>query len=155
MKYNKLVIIDNKFWIFSEICTKSISWYLIIWKIPKLDIAMRILLSKITTESNSRNTKFRSTNFREKLAIQLKSRSTNDRENFAIQWESRSIIFQKICRFRRFLNRQISWKIWGFIRHFRKNSAFWHTYVVDWIKSDYKCRVSDMGAHFFDRCPIS
>ena len=62
-------------------------------------------------------------------------------------------IFRKICHFRKFLNRQISVKIRGFVRNFRKIWDFWHNYMMYWINSGYKCRVSDRGAHFFDRRP--
>ena len=63
-------------------------------------------------------------------------------------------IFRKICRFRKFLNRQISVKIRGFVRKFRKIWDFWHNYIMYWINSGYKCRVSDRGAHFLDRRPV-
>ena len=63
-------------------------------------------------------------------------------------------IFRKICHFRKFLNRQISVKIRGFVRNFRKIWDFWHNYMMYWINSGYKCRVSDKGAHFFDRHPV-
>jgi hypothetical protein len=38
-------------------------------------------------------------------------------------------IFRKICHFRKFLNRQISVKIRGFVRNFRKIWDFWHNYI--------------------------
>ena len=63
-------------------------------------------------------------------------------------------IFRKICHFRKFLNRQISVKIRGFVRNFRKIWDFWHNYMMYWINSGYKCRVSDRGAHFLDRRPF-
>ena len=63
-------------------------------------------------------------------------------------------IFRKICHFRKFLNCQISVKIRGFVRNFRKIWDFWHNYMMYWINSGYKCRVSDRDAHFFDRRPV-
>ena len=63
-------------------------------------------------------------------------------------------IFRKICHFRKFLNRQISGKIRGFVRNFRKIWDFWHNYTMYWINSGYNCRVSDRGAHFFGRRPV-
>ena len=63
-------------------------------------------------------------------------------------------IFRKICHFRKFLNRQISVKIRAFVRNFRKIWDFWHNYMMYWINSGYKCRVSDRGAHFLDRRPV-
>jgi len=63
-------------------------------------------------------------------------------------------ICRKICHFWKFLNRQISVKIRGFVRNFRKIWDFWHNYMMYWISSGYKCRISDKGAHFFDRRPI-
>ena len=63
-------------------------------------------------------------------------------------------IFRKICHFRKFLNRQISVKIRGFVRNFRKIWDFWHNCTMYWINSGYNCRVSDRGAHFFGRRPV-
>lgn len=63
-------------------------------------------------------------------------------------------IFRKICHFRKFLNRQISGKIRGFVRNFRKIWDFWHNCTMYWINSGYNCRVSDRGAHFFGRRPV-
>ena len=63
-------------------------------------------------------------------------------------------IFRKICHFRKVLNRQISVKIGGFVRNFRTIWDFWHNCMMYWINSGYKCRVSDRGAHFFDRRPV-
>ena len=60
-------------------------------------------------------------------------------------------IFRKICHFRKFLNRQISGKIRGFGRNFRKIWDFWPNCRMYWSNSGYNCRVSDRGAHFFGR----
>ena len=60
-------------------------------------------------------------------------------------------IFRKICHFRKFLNRQISGKIRGFVRNFRKIWDFWPNCRMYWSNSGYNCRVSDRGAHFFGR----
>ena len=61
--------------------------------------------------------------------------------------------FRKIFHSRKFLNRQISVKIRGFVRNFRKIWEFWHNYMIYWINSGYKYRVSDRGVHFFDTPP--
>ena len=63
-------------------------------------------------------------------------------------------IFRKICHFRKFLNRQISGKIRGFVRNFRKIWDFWHNCRMYWINSGYNCWVSDRDAHFFGRRPV-
>ena len=63
-------------------------------------------------------------------------------------------IFRKIFHSRKFLNRQISVKIRGFVRNFRKIWEFWHNYMIYWINSGYKYRVSDRGVHFFDTPPF-
>ena len=109
---------------------------------------MRVVLPKVAVESTSRSTNL------PKVAVESTSRSTNFRENFAVQANPEAPIFRKICNFRKFLNRQISGKIRGFVRNFRKIWDFWHNCRMYWINSGYNCRVSDRGAHFFGRRPV-
>ena len=50
-------------------------------------------------------------------------------------------IFRKICHFWKFLNRQISVKIRGFVRNFRKNWDFWHNYMIH-VLDQFRLQVS-------------
>ena len=89
-----------------------------------------------------------------KVAVESTSRSTNFRENFAIRSKSRNTNFPENLLFRKFLNRQISVKIQGFVRNFRTIWNFCYNYMIYSINSGFKYRVSDRGAHFFDRRPV-
>ena len=95
--------------------------------------------------------KHQSTNFRENFAVQANPEAPIFGKISRFRQNPEAPIFRKIYHFRKFLNRQISGKIRGFVRNFRKIWDFWPICRMYWINSGYNCRVSDRGAHFFGR----
>ena len=134
MKCGKLIIIDDELWIYPKIIRKPNCWH------PKIRVPP--------------NQALRCKLFCQKSRLNRPPEAPIFGKISRFNQNPEAPIFRKICRFRKFLNRQISVKIRGFVRNFRKIWDFWYNYMIYWINSGYKCRVSDRGAHFFDRRPV-
>ena len=96
----------------------------------------------------------KSTNFRENFAVPSKSGTSNFPENFAVPSKSGTSNFPENLPVLEIQNRQISGKIRGIGRNFRKIWDFWHNCIMYWVNSGYNWRVSDRGAHFFDSSSV-
>ena len=134
MKCGKLIIIDDELWVYPKIARKPNCWC------PKIRVPP--------------NQAFRCELFCQKSRLSRPPEALIFGKILRFSQNPEAPIFRKICHFRKFLNRQISVKIRDFVRNFRKILDFWHNYTMHWINSGYKYRVSDRGAHFFDRRPV-